>query len=225
MDHVTKIVLEVLLLSMQVGVGRATDSFELSKTQNISCGRSFAPGKFDTATCTSYTYLFNTKTSEYFRCQVSMAITRDNKEMILVSTDGHCTRKLRIFPDDSRYSFDAAESEPPNTNSSFGHGGYSIWAADTTQRNVRGCITISSRLGYDVSRCVDTTFRQDVTAASGRHASNTPPRKPALEPLGRMVKPALACQKIRFKPPCRRGVPRRPGERSHLRPCPKRASR
>ena len=87
-----------------------------------------------------------------------MAVTRDKKEVILVLIDGHCTRKRRIFPDDSKYSFDAAETEPPNTNSFFGQGGYSIWAADTTQRKVRGCITISSGLGYDVSRCVDMTF-------------------------------------------------------------------
>jgi hypothetical protein len=158
MIHVLKLFLPTFLLLMPVAAGRATNLFTLSNSHNISCDRSFAQGKLSTATCTSYTHLLNTETSEYFRCQVSMAVTRDKKEVILVLTDGHCARKPRIFPDDSKHRFDAAETEPPNTNSFFGQGGYSIWAADTTQRKVRGCITISSGLGYDVSRCVDMTF-------------------------------------------------------------------
>ena len=55
--------------------------------------------------------MFNVKTSEYFRCQVSLALTRDNKEVINVQADGGCTKKPRIFDTDSNYSFDATETE------------------------------------------------------------------------------------------------------------------
>ena len=65
----------------------------------------------------------------------------------------------RIFDTDSNYTFDATETEPPNTNSFFGQGGYSVWAADTTQQKVRGCIIISSGLGSDISKCLDMTFQ------------------------------------------------------------------
>jgi hypothetical protein len=149
----------VLLLSTLVGAAQADELFKLANNQKISCSRGLAPGKLNTATCKSYTYIFNTKTSEYFRCQVSLALTRDNKEVINVQTDGSCTKKPRIFETDSTYAFDATETEPPNTNSFFGQGGYSIWAADTTQQRVRGCIIISSGLGSDISKCLDMTFQ------------------------------------------------------------------
>ena len=68
-------------------------------------------GKLNTSTCKSYAYVFNVKTSEYFRCQVSLALTRDNKEVINVQADGGCTKKPRIFDADSNYSFDATETE------------------------------------------------------------------------------------------------------------------
>jgi hypothetical protein len=90
---------------------------------------------------------------------MSLALTRDNKEVINVQTDGGCTKKPRIFDTDSNYSFDATETEPPNTNSFFGPGGYSIWASDNTAQKVRGCITISSGLGSDISKCLDMTFQ------------------------------------------------------------------
>lgn len=133
------------------------DLFKLSRAENISCGRSLSRGKLKTATCTSFTYLFNVKTSEYFHCRMSLAVTRDKRNVLVASTDGRCTRRSRIFPVDSRYDFDAAETEPTNMNSFFGHGGHSVWAADTTQRKVRGCLTISSELG-STSRCLDMSF-------------------------------------------------------------------
>ena len=83
-------------------------TYQLSHNQRISCSRGLAAGKLNTATCKSYTYLFNTKTSEYFRCQVSLALTRDNKEVINVQTDGGCTKKPRIFETDAHY-----RSTPP----------------------------------------------------------------------------------------------------------------
>jgi hypothetical protein len=159
MNHVMKMCLGIAaLFVMLIPVARA-DEFALSHNQRISCSRGLAPGKLSTATCRSYAYLFNVKTSEYFRCQISLALTRDNKEVINVQTDGGCTKKPRIFDADSSYSFDATETEPPNTNSFFGPGGYSVWAADTTARKLRGCITISSGLGSDISKCLDMTFQ------------------------------------------------------------------
>ena len=133
--------------------------YQLSNNQRISCSRGLSPGKLSTATCKSYAYVFNTKTSEYSRCQVTLALTRDNKEVINVQADGSCSKKPRIFETDSNYTFDATETEPPNTNSFFGTGGYSIWAADTTQQKGRGCIIISSGLGSDISKCLDMTFQ------------------------------------------------------------------
>ena len=160
MNHVAKICLAGVLSMMAMASRASADEvFKLSHSQRIACSRGLAPGKLNTATCSSYTYVFNTKTSDYFRCQVTLALTRDNKEVINVQADGRCTRKPRIFDTDSHYSFDATETEPPNTNSFFGSGGYAIWAADTTQQKVRGCITIASGLGSDVSKCVDMTFQ------------------------------------------------------------------
>src|ERR1700758_2464867 len=158
MNHVVKIGFGIALFLPLADAARA-DDFKLSNNQRISCSRGLAPGKLNTATCKSYAYLFNAKTSEYFRCQVSLALTRDNKEVINVQADGGCSKKPRIFDNDSSYAFDAAETEPPNTNSFFGQGGYSIWAADTTAQKVRGCITISSGLGSDISKCLDMTFQ------------------------------------------------------------------
>ena len=159
MTPVTKICSAAALSVVMLAPIARADEYKLSHNQRISCSRGLAPGKLNTATCKSYTYLFNTKTSEYFRCQVSLALTRDNKEVINVQTDGSCTKKPRIFETDGNYDFDPTETEPPNTNSFFGPGGYSIWAADTTTQKVRGCITISSGLGSDISKCLDMTFQ------------------------------------------------------------------
>jgi hypothetical protein len=136
----------------------AADEFKLSNNQRISCGRGLSAGKLNSATCRSYAYLFNIRTSEYFRCAVSLALTRDNKEILSVQTDGGCVKKPRIFDNDSSYSFDATETEPPNTNSFFGTGGYAVWASDNTAQKVRGCIIIASGLGSDVVKCVDMKF-------------------------------------------------------------------
>jgi hypothetical protein len=159
MNQVARICCAVASLFVMPVVVAQADEFKLSNNQRISCSRGLSAGKLNTATCKSYAYLFNVKTSEYFRCQVSLALTRDNKEVINVQTDGGCTRKPRIFDTDSSYSFDATETEPPNTNSFFGPGGYAIWASDNTAQKVRGCITISSGLGSDISKCLDMTFQ------------------------------------------------------------------
>jgi hypothetical protein len=155
MNHVMKIGFGVVLSFMTLASAAAADEFKLSNNQRIACSRGLAPGKLNTATCKSYAYVFNTKTSEYFRCQASLALTRDNKEVINVQADGGCTKKPRIFETDSNYSFDATETEGPNTNSFFGPGGYAVWASDNNAPKVRGCITISSGLGSDILKCID----------------------------------------------------------------------
>ena len=159
MNHVMKICSGVALLLVTLVPVAKADEFKLSNNQRISCSRGLSAGKLNTATCKSYAYIFNVKTSEYYRCQVSLALTRDNKEVINVQTDGGCAKKPRIFDADSSYSFDATETEPPNTNSFFGTGGYSVWASDNTALKVRGCIIISSGLGSDISKCLDMTFQ------------------------------------------------------------------
>lgn len=146
------------LVALVASAPAAADEYRLSSNQRIACSRGMSPGRLVTATCRSYAYLFNVKTSEYFRCVVSLAMTRDNKEVINVQTDGGCFRRPRIFDTDGDYQFDGAETEPANTNAFFGPGGYVVWAADTKQRRVRGCITIASGLGDDVAKCVDMTF-------------------------------------------------------------------
>src|SRR5260370_1890542 len=158
MNHVMKICLGVALLFVTLVPVAQADELNLCTNQRISCSPGLAAGKLNTATCKSYAYLFNAKTSEYFRCQVSLALTRDNKEVINVQTDGGCSKRPRIFDTDSSYSFDATETEPPNTNSFFGPGGYPVGASDNTVQKVRGCMTISSGLGSDISKCVDMTF-------------------------------------------------------------------
>jgi hypothetical protein len=134
------------------------DEFKLVSNQRISCGRGLSAGKLSTATCRSFAYLFNIKTSDYFRCSVSLSMTRDAKEIINVQSDGGCVKKPRIFDADSSYSFDATETEPPNTNSFFGTGGYAVWASDNAGPKVRGCIIIASGLGSDVSKCLEMKF-------------------------------------------------------------------
>jgi hypothetical protein len=135
------------------------DEFKLGENQSISCTRGHRPGKLSTAVCKSYAYVFNVKTSEYFRCSVALALTRDHKEMINVHSDGGCVRKLRIFGNDSLYSFAAAETGTRNMNSIFGAGGHAVWASDSAARRIRGCIIMSSGLGSDLSKCVDMRFR------------------------------------------------------------------
>ncbi len=154
--HIDGMLLAAILLA--TASAAQADDLRLSNNQRISCSRGLSPGKLNTATCRSYAYLFNVKTSDYFRCSVSLALTRDNKEVINIQTDGSCVRKPRIFETDGNYAFDATETEPPNTNSFFGPGGYAVWAADIGAQKVRGCITIASGLGSDVAKCVDMKF-------------------------------------------------------------------
>ena len=64
MNHVMKICCSVALsLVTLVSIARAEDVFKLSNNQRIACSRGLADGKLNTATCKSYAYLFNVKTS------------------------------------------------------------------------------------------------------------------------------------------------------------------
>jgi hypothetical protein len=157
--HISPTALIVAGFVMSSGIAHAADDFKLTSNQRISCSRGLSAGKLSTATCRSYAYLFNTRTSEYFRCNVTLAMTRDAKEVVSVQADGGCTKKARIFDTDSTYSFDVAETEPPNTNSFFGTGGVTLWASDNAAQKVRGCVSIASGFGSDVvMRCVDMKF-------------------------------------------------------------------
>ena len=157
MREIVKSAMLVSMLALASGAA-AADDFKLSNNQRISCGRGLSAGKLSTATCRSYAYLFNVKTSEYFRCSVSLSMTRDAKEIISTQSDGACAKRPRIFDTDGNYTFDATETEPPNTNSFFGTGGYAIWASDTTAQKLRGCITLTTGLGGEINKCVDMKF-------------------------------------------------------------------
>jgi hypothetical protein len=76
-----------------------------------------------------------------------------------VQADGGCAKKPRIFESDVNYTFDATETEPPNTNTFFGPGGFAVWASDNKERKIRACVTIASGLGSDVAKCLDMTFQ------------------------------------------------------------------
>jgi hypothetical protein len=152
------VVLAFLLQTSLSCAASAADQFQLNSGNKISCSRGLSAGKLSTATCRAYAYLFDRRTSESFRCTASLAMTRDSKQVLNVQTDGSCAKRLRIFSEDGDYSFDAAETEPPNTNSFFGTGGYSAWGSDNSARRVKACLTITSGLGTDVARCVEMTF-------------------------------------------------------------------
>ena len=82
MSHVMKICFGVALLLVTLVPVVQADDFKLSNNQRISCSRGLSAGKLSTATCRSYAYLFNIKTTEYFRCQVSLALTRRERMAI-----------------------------------------------------------------------------------------------------------------------------------------------
>jgi hypothetical protein len=137
----------------------ATDNIVLSNNQRISCGRGLMAGKLQTSTCRSYAYIFNTRTTEYYRCSAGITVTKDNKDLMKIDTEGACQKKARLFPDDSSYSFDAAETEGPNTNAFFGPGGYVIWVSDNTKLAAKACFTIAiAGAQNEVQRCVDMKF-------------------------------------------------------------------
>lgn len=141
------------------GAVEAAGGYVLSGSQRISCGRGLSAGKLQTSTCRSYTYIFDTGTSEYYRCAGSVTVTKDNKDLLKIDSEGGCQKKARLFTEDSSYVFDVAETEGPNTNAFFGPGGYVIWASDTKKLAAKACftITVGGKEG-EVSRCIDMKF-------------------------------------------------------------------
>ncbi|MGP8121779.1 MAG: hypothetical protein ACLP8B_14835 [Xanthobacteraceae bacterium] len=146
-----------LFAGVSASAASAADEFKLSSNQRISCNRSLEKGKLQTSTCHSYAYVFNTRTSEYYRCAAGLSVTKDNKDLMKIDTEGACQKHARIFPNDSSYSFDGAETEGPNTNSFFGPGGYVIWASDKTTLAVKACFIITVA-GNDAQRCIEMKF-------------------------------------------------------------------
>jgi hypothetical protein len=141
------------------GAADAADGYVMSGSQRISCGRGLSAGKLQTSTCRSYTYIFDTGTSEYYRCSASVTVTKDNKDLMKIDSEGGCQKKPRLFAEDSSYVFDVAETEGPNTNAFFGPGGYVVWASDAKKLAAKVCFTISvgGKEG-EVSRCIDMKF-------------------------------------------------------------------
>lgn len=158
MRPTSKTLIALGLSFMAASAAEAADEFQLISTQRIACSRALNAGKLTTATCRSYAYLFNKRTSEFYRCNVSLSMTRDAKEVVNVQADGGCAKRARIYEGDSNYSFDVAETEPPSTNAFFGAGGVAFWASENSSQKMRGCISIASGLGSDVMRCVDMKF-------------------------------------------------------------------
>ena len=69
-----------------IASAHAADEFKLSNNQRIACGRGLNAGKLQTINCKSYAFIFNTRTSEFYRCQVSVGVTRDNKEVLKIDS-------------------------------------------------------------------------------------------------------------------------------------------
>jgi len=137
---------------------QAEATFRLSHNHRISCSKILMPGKQQVISCKSYAYLFNTVTSEFYRCEALVSVRRDVSTVLGADGSGSCRLKTKVFPDQSTYDFDAVETEPPNTNAFFGSGGMAIWAADTSTRKVRACIELAAGVSPPVLRCVDMNF-------------------------------------------------------------------
>lgn len=155
---IAALALSAFILLACASKAKSADIYKLSNNQRISCSRGLTPGKLQNIACKSFAYVFNSITSEFYRCQVSVAVIRDNKTVLKTESDGKCSSLGRIFPADSSYAFDATETEPPNTNSFFGSGGTAIWVSDTTLPKVKGCIRLVTGIGPDLQNCVDMTL-------------------------------------------------------------------
>jgi len=136
----------------------AEATFRLSHNHRISCSKLLMPGRRQEISCKSYAYLFNTVTSEFYRCEARVSATRDSSMVLGAEGSGSCELKTKVFPDQSNYDFDAVETEPPNTNAFFGSGGTAIWVADTSARKVRACIELAGDVSPPVLKCVDMSF-------------------------------------------------------------------
>ena len=154
MNFVMKIGFGVALSFMTLASAVQADEFKLSNNQRISCSRGLSPGKLNTATCKSYAYVFNVKTSEYYRCQVTLALTRDNKEVINVQTDGGCTQS-RV----SSRPIPTIRSTPPKPN---------------RQTPIRSSVRVAMRCGPATTmpgRCAAASSSRPASAPTSRNVS------------------------------------------------------
>src|SRR3569623_3119760 len=131
----------------------ADATFRLSHNHRISCSKILMPGKRQAIGCNSYAYLFNTATSEFYRCEAQVTVTRDASKILGTDKSGSCKLNTKVFSDNSNYDFDAVETEPLFTYAFFGNGGTAIWAADTTARKVRACIELGIGISSPVLQC------------------------------------------------------------------------
>lgn len=136
----------------------ADATFRLSHNHRISCSKILMPGKRQVIACKSYAYLFNTVTSEFYRCEAQVSVTRDISKILGTDESGTCRLRTKVFSENSNYDFDAVETEPPNTNAFFGSGGTVIWVADVSTRKVRACIELATGISSPVLKCVDMNF-------------------------------------------------------------------
>ena len=182
---VVKTCLAAALSLMTLASVAEADDFKLVSNQRIACGRGLAPGKLNTATCKSFAYVFNAKTSEYARCQVTLALTRDNKEVINVQADGNCTKKQRIFDTDSSYSFDATETIPSPPSAT--RGSVTASSPESTQK-------LSGR-----SRRMDPAPRKPtpVTIWAAMRAGSWRPSVGLIEAMVKMVEPTQMRIRVR----------------------------
>ena len=136
----------------------ADATVRLSHNHRISCSKVLMPGKRQVIACKSYAYLFNMVTSEFYRCEAQVSVTRDISKILGTDESGACRLRTKVFSENSSYDFDAIETEPPNTNAFFGSGGTAIWAADVSMRKVRACIELATGISAPVLKCMDMNF-------------------------------------------------------------------
>src|SRR3569623_3822895 len=94
----------------------ADATFRLSHNHRISCSKVLMPGKQQAIGCKSYAYLFNTMTSEFYRCEAQVKVTRDATKDLGTDKSCSCKLKTKVISDDSKYDIAADATEQPNAN-------------------------------------------------------------------------------------------------------------
>ena len=147
MNHVMKFCSGVALLFVTLVPAAEADEFRLSNNQRISCSRGLSAGKLNTATCKSYAYIFNVKTSEYYRCGAAALTLRQQRVINVRPTAAAQETHLR-----HRFSYSLKPKPRRPTQFVFNR-----WLRGVDQRQhctkVRGCIIISSA-SADISKCL-----------------------------------------------------------------------
>src|SRR3569833_2131377 len=71
----------------------ADATFRLSHNHRISCSKVLMPGKQQAIGCKSYAYLFNTMTSEFYRCEAQVTVPRDASKEHRTEKSNKCKLK------------------------------------------------------------------------------------------------------------------------------------